>query len=72
MRFDCQVSLIGRESVTIVERNYSATHLRETCTGDRAQFANDYWFQSGGKLRQSRQWIGKNAGYLTIQRLSGA
>jgi hypothetical protein len=69
LRFDCQVSLIGPESLTIVERRYETRHLRENCTGPSGGFENDYWFESNLKLRQSRQWMGKEAGSAIIQQL---
>lgn len=67
LSFECRVSLMGREAVPILGRNYDTTRLQETCAADHGSFTNDYWFTPGGKLQQSRQWIGKNAGYLIIQ-----
>ncbi|MBC7153050.1 MAG: YjbF family lipoprotein [Rhodobacteraceae bacterium] len=34
-------------------------------------FANDYWVENGGEVRQSRQWVGPTVGFLELQRLDG-
>lgn len=69
-RYSCSVADMGTETLTIVERSYTTRHMREECTGPQGSFANDFWFQSGGKLRKSRQWISQDVGYVLIQHLS--
>lgn len=69
LRFNCSVNDQGAESITVVERAYSTQHMRENCTGPSGSFSNDFWFQSGGKLRKSRQWISNSVGYVVIEHL---
>ncbi len=69
-RFTCTLAQTGTETLTIVERGYSARHVQETCTGASGSFTNDFWFQ-GTTLRQSRQWVGPKLGHITVKRLRG-
>lgn len=68
-RFDCTVSARGAETITVVERTYPTQHMTENCIGPSGRFSNDYWFQSGEKLRKSRQWISKTVGFVVIEHL---
>jgi len=61
--FECKVTSIGAERVEIVQRSYSTRHLREVCSGDSGQFASDYWL-AGREVVKSRQWGGKDIGYV--------
>jgi len=63
--FECKVTSIGTERVEIVQRSYSTLHLREVCAGKDGQFANDYWL-SGREVVKSRQWGGKDIGYVGL------
>lgn len=67
-RYICTLEARGTEALTIIERRYTARHVRETCSGDSGAFVNDFWFQ-GSTLRQSRQWAGPGTGHITLQRL---
>lgn len=68
--YDCRVSLVGPETVSFVERSYQTRHFQEACSSPMGGFRNDYWFQIGGKLRQSRQFVSDDAGYVLIKHLS--
>lgn len=69
-RFDCSAAPAGPARVVIVERAYDTRLVRETCQStDGQRFVNEYWFQNGLKLRQSRQWIGQRLGHVAIRRL---
>lgn len=68
--YTCYSRSAGNETLNIVERSYSTRHMTEECKGPDGTFTNDFWFGSGGKLRQSRQWAGSYVGFLLIKRLS--
>ena len=68
-RFDCNAIRGGAETIVIVELAYATHHVTEACNGPSGRFTNDYWFQTGGKLRKSRQWISDSVGYVVIEHL---
>lgn len=70
--FACRITALGPVTLEIVARDYQTQHLREACLSDqtRQAFQNDYWFETRGKIRQSRQWLGPKAGYLSLRHLS--
>lgn len=68
--FDCSLALKGTESLTLYDIGYSVRHVVETCKGPSATFRNEYWLEAGGKMRQSRQWIGKQVGFVELQLVS--
>lgn len=57
LRFACTVGTGPRPGVTV-----------ENCQGHGTSFQNSYMVQ-GGQIAVSRQWIGPNLGYVTIQTL---
>ncbi|WP_347138557.1 YjbF family lipoprotein [Paracoccus sp. SSK6] len=57
LQFACTVGAGPRPGVTV-----------ESCEGHGATFQNSYMVQ-GGQIAVSRQWIGPNLGYVTIQTL---
>jgi hypothetical protein len=67
-RYACSLSVAGSQTITLVERSYATRRVQEACSGDGPAFTNDYWFQ-GGTLRQSRQWMGADLGYVLLSRL---
>ncbi|MFV0492648.1 MAG: YjbF family lipoprotein [Pseudorhodobacter sp.] len=68
--YDCQVRALGDEALSFVERSYRTRRFQEVCNGPDGGFRNDYWFQIGGTLRQSRQFIAPGAGYVSIRHLT--
>lgn len=67
-RYECTLSVSGSETISFVERSYATRRVQETCSAKDGDFTNDYWFQ-GGTLRQSRQWLGADLGYILLSRL---
>jgi hypothetical protein len=53
----CEVRAMGDETIEIVERSYRTRHISESCTGTDVAFENHYWFEKGGSIRRSTQWI---------------
>lgn len=70
MTYDCRVTARGQAVLSFVERSYRTRHFQEACQGPNGGFTNEYWFELGGTLRQSRQFITTEAGYVTIQHLT--
>lgn len=66
--YACTLSVVGSQTITLVQRSYATRHVQENCTGKVRDFTNDYWFQ-GGTLRQSRQWMGADLGHILLSRL---
>jgi hypothetical protein len=69
LRFGCQLSVEGRQTIEIFERRYETTKVNEVCTGDGATFTNSYWIDSHGKIWKSHQWVSELVGYLDVERL---
>lgn len=59
----------GPKSIVVVERSYPTQHVTEQCNGPDGGFSNDYWFDVGGKLRRSRQFVSENVGFVVIEHL---
>lgn len=69
--FDCVVTDAGREKIVVVELAYDTRHRVETCRGDGGlSFENHYWFDNRAIIRQSRQWISPDVGFLELQNLN--
>lgn len=62
--FNCTATVVGPQTLTIAERNYATRHVREDCEGATGRFSNDYWFENGLNLRQSRQWSNEVLQYV--------
>jgi hypothetical protein len=67
-RYICTLSVAGSQTITLAERSYATRRVQESCSGEGAEFTNDYWFQ-GGVLRQSKQWMGADLGDILLSRL---
>jgi hypothetical protein len=68
LTYGCTLTGAGSQTITILGKSHATRRVQETCTGAGAQFTNDYWFE-GGTLRQARQWMGQNLGYITHSRV---
>ena len=68
--FACDAAQLGAETIRIVDQRVPTYHIRETCVADRVRFINEYWVETaGGRMRQSRQWVGPTFGYVRMRRL---
>jgi len=64
----CQTTDLGRITIEIVEKNFDTQHVRETCQVGQGTVTNDYWIEpASGLIRQSRQWLGPEIGYLRVR-----
>lgn len=69
--FDCALRDVGNERITVVELAYDTRHRVETCAGPGGlTFENHYWFDNRAIIRQSRQWISPDVGFLELQNLN--
>jgi hypothetical protein len=66
IEFDCVLSDQGAEQVTISGLGYATRRVAERCAGPGIAFENLYWVQSGGKIRQSLQWVGPDVGNVAL------
>jgi hypothetical protein len=67
--YSCEMSLVGPETIEIVERSYATIHVTETCRSAAGKITNQYWFESNGNIRQSLQWVSRGVGYLKLEEL---
>lgn len=67
--YQCSVSVIGAETITVVGRQHTTRHVAETCQGDRGEFTNEYWFEGGNFIRQSKELLVPEWGYLLLSRV---
>ena len=70
-RFDytCRLEPAGAEPVTVLGKVHSTRKVIENCTGSAAAFTNEYWFETGTNLRQSRQMMTPGLANLLLQRV---
>ncbi|WP_147373502.1 YjbF family lipoprotein [Gemmobacter lutimaris] len=70
-RFDynCSVSTIGAETITVVGRQHSTRHIAETCRGAEHEFTNEYWFEGGNFIRKSKELLVPGWGYMELARV---
>lgn len=68
--FDCTVTPVANETVTVLGRGYSAVRHDDVCVGGGLQFTNSYWIDSSKQLRQTKQWISRQTGYLRSQQVN--
>lgn len=70
IRLDCTLSDLGSESVEVLTLRYTARHFQETCRSEEESFTNDYWIDTKGIMRASRQWIGPGFETIYLERLT--
>lgn len=67
--YACELTIVGSETVEVLERAYATTKVSEVCRGGEIAFENGYWIEADGTVRKSQQWINDNVRYLVIERL---
>ena len=64
----CQTTDLGRTDLEVVEKVFDTHHVRQTCQVGQGTVTNDYWIEpASGLMRQSRQWVGPDIGYLRVR-----
>jgi hypothetical protein len=68
--YDCATSIVGTESIEVLGRSHSATHVTETCTriSGSGKITNDFWIE-GSLIRQSRQFVSSGIGFVDFARV---
>ena len=59
----------AREKITIFDKVFLVQRAIETCTDGDSKIENDYFFESNGVVRRSRQYHSPALGYLFVERL---
>lgn len=67
--YQCDVTVIGPETIEIFERSYRTTQVQEDCVSPDTSFTNIYWMDGDGTIWQSRQWVSPVIGYAEILKL---
>ena len=57
------------ETINLFDAEFSVNHVQETCRGAAGSFVNDYYIDTEGLVRNSRQYQGEKIGYMMISRL---
>ena len=68
--FSCTLTDMNRmETINLFDADFRVKHVRETCRGLTGSFVNDYYIDTEGLVRNSRQYQGDKIGYMIIARL---
>jgi hypothetical protein len=67
--YDCTLSVVGTETITLVGKDYRVRRVDESCTGEHGSFVNSFWFDKEAKLRQSSQLLAPGIANLLLQRI---
>jgi hypothetical protein len=66
--YDCSATVVGQESIEILARTHTATHVTEVCERPLGKVTNDYWIE-GRSIRKSRQWVSGAISYIEFERV---
>lgn len=65
---NCETPQPIRETIDLMSgESLTALRYTETCRGGGYKVQNLIWMTPAGDMRQSRQWVGPGAGFLTLQ-----
>ena len=68
--FTCTATIDPKKyRINVFEKEFSTRLVKEICKSDLQMFQNEYFFESTGLLRRSKQFHSSALGYLFIQRL---
>lgn len=62
--FVCSVKNKGSEVIEIYELKLTLRKVIESCSNPEFQIRNTYWISNRNRIRQSKQWIGPDVGYV--------
>lgn len=66
--YDCTVTVLGQETITILERKHNTTHVREDCARPQGNVSSEYWIE-GKTVRKSQQWTSGLVGVIEFERV---
>lgn len=67
----CTARNAGAERVDLFGQGFAVTRWDEHCSGHGVEIVNQFYTGSDGVIRQSKQWLGPDAGYLVLKRPGG-
>lgn len=73
VQFNCTIARAGSQTVSVAGAPYATRRVEERCegVGSPLSFANTYWIEADGTIRQSRQWVSPEIGTLKIEKVNG-
>lgn len=69
LTYACTFAPSGTETVIVLGKAYGTHRVTESCAGVDSPFVNTYWFDGGGKLRQSDQRLAPGLKPMRLQRV---
>ncbi|WP_082802190.1 YjbF family lipoprotein [Falsihalocynthiibacter arcticus] len=66
LQAECSWTFVGAETTQILNKSYATKHYKESCVAGEIGFKNDYWLDSSGITRQSRQFVSETVGYVSL------
>lgn len=67
--YTCQLAPAAFESIEVISKLYATHKVNEVCTGPQGSFTNEYWFDRGSILRQSKQFFAPNRDNMFVQKV---
>jgi len=68
--YSCTITdMNSMETISLFDAEFSVNHVQETCRGATGSFVNDYYIDTEGLVRNSRQYQGDKIGHMSIARL---
>lgn len=65
-KFSCTATASGTQTITLSDVGFRVRAVTERCSGNGRSIENLYLIDSSSRIRQSRQWLGPDAGYVTL------
>ena len=70
VEYACKLAdMKSSETIELFDAEFKVSHVKETCKSALGSFVNDYYVDTKGLVRNSRQYHGSKIGYMTIARL---
>ena len=69
LNYTCTLTPAGTESIEVMAKSFASRKVTEACTGPAGAFTNEYWFDRGTNLRQSKQFLAPGIDNMLIQRV---
>lgn len=67
--YHCSWKFVGSETIAVHTKSYNTMHYSESCKSGEFNFKNDYWLDSAGIARQSRQFVSETVGYVSLLKI---
>jgi hypothetical protein len=65
----CTLAAAGVESIDVMAKPFATRKVTESCSGPAGTFTNEYWFDHGSNLRQSKQFLAPGLDDMFLQRV---